>query len=139
MAGVLQLQQFLAQQAVDVAHPEPCVLSTDPLRNIPGVDPVVLTAIEERMRFGTTVELSPMTCLGPSLKTGNSPKLYYDVALTRTLLKKAIDKGRIILWPSGGPLPHFVSALSVASVLSAGSRSVVLLKQLHIAIWLRNA
>jgi hypothetical protein len=92
MASVLQIQQFLAQQAVDAAHPEPCLLSTAPLRNVPGVDLDVIAAIEERMRVGTTVELDPLACLGPSFTTENSPKMYYDTAI----LKKI---GRSFLFP----------------------------------------
>jgi hypothetical protein len=122
MASVLQIQQFLAQQAVDAAHPEPCLLSTAPLRNVPGVDLDVIAAIEERMRVGTTVELDPLACLGPSFTTENSPKMYYDIALTRSLLQKALTKGRIIPWPVGGPLPHFVSALSVAFRFVSGEQ-----------------
>jgi hypothetical protein len=122
MADILQTQHFLAQQAVNDAHPEPCLLSTAPLCDIPNVDFSVLAAIEERMRMGTTVELDPLTCIGPSFVTENSPKMYYDVALTRTLLQKALTKGRIILWPSGGPLPHFVSALSVAFRFVSGKQ-----------------
>jgi hypothetical protein len=66
------------------------------------------------MRNGTTVELDPISCLGDSIATENSPKMYYDILLSRNLLNKAIAKGRIIPWPVGEPLPHFVSALSVA-------------------------
>jgi hypothetical protein len=122
MASYLLLQQNLAQQAVDLAHPEPCLLSALPLRNIADLDRDIIAAIEERMRFGTTVELDPLTCLGPSFTTENSPKMYYDVALTRSLLEKAIAKGRIIPWPPGGPLPHFVSALSVAFRFVSGEQ-----------------
>ncbi len=114
MASYLQAQQSLAQLAVQLSNPEPCLLSTLPLHNIAGLDRNFIFAIEERMRVGATVELDSLSCLGPSFTTENSPKMYYDVALTRTLLEKAIAKGRIIPWPPGGPLPHFVSALSVA-------------------------
>jgi hypothetical protein len=77
------------------------------------------------MRFGTTVELDPIACLGPSFVTENSPKMYYDVALTRNLLAKAIAKGRIIPWPPGGPLPHFISAMSVAFRFVSGEQKRV--------------
>ncbi len=80
----------------------------------------VLSAIEERMRFGTTVELDSVSCLGPPIAVENSPKMYYDVNLTRSLLRKAIQKGRIIPWPVNGPLPHFVSAMSVAFRFNSG-------------------
>jgi hypothetical protein len=121
-AKYLQHQQELAQRAVDLSCPEPCLLTSRPLRNLPGIDSGVVAAIEERMRFGTTVELDPVACLGPSFVTVNSPKMYYDVALTRSLLAKAIAKGRIIPWPPGGPLPHFVSAMSVAFRFLSGEQ-----------------
>jgi hypothetical protein len=85
-----------------------------------GLDPAVVSAIEDRMRFGTTVELDPESCLGPPIVVENSPKMYYDVALTRILLGKAIQKGRIIPWPTNGPLPHFISAMSVAFRFHSG-------------------
>jgi hypothetical protein len=110
----LHEQQELAQRAVILARPEPCLLTTRPLHRLRAIDSTIISAIEERMRIGTTVELDPFKCLGPSIASENSPRMYYDIALTRSLLQKAIAKGRIIPWPSGGPLPHFVSALSVA-------------------------
>jgi hypothetical protein len=121
-ASYLLEQQNLAQLAVDRARPEPCLLSSLPLRNIIGVDRDIVAVIEERMRFGTTVELDPLSTLGPSFTTENSPKLYYDVVLTRSLLRKAIAKGRIIPWPSGGPLPHFISAMSIAFRFVSGEQ-----------------
>jgi hypothetical protein len=122
MASYLQMQQNIAQKAVDLARPEPCLLSTLPLYDIACLDNDIVAAIEERMRFGATVELDPLSCLGPAFTTENSPKMYYDVALTRTLLEKAIVKGRIIPWPPGCPLPHFVSALSVAFRFVSGEQ-----------------
>jgi hypothetical protein len=121
-AKYLQHQQELAQQAINSSRPEPCLLTSRPLCNLPGVDGVVIAAIEERMRFGTTVELDPVACLGPSFVTVNSPKMYYDITLTRSLLAKAIAKGRIIPWPPGGPLPHFISAMSVAFRFLSGEQ-----------------
>jgi hypothetical protein len=121
-AKYLQHQQELAQQAINLSRPEPCLLTSRPLCNLPGVDGVVIAAIEERMRFGTTVELDPVACLGPSFVTVNSPKMYYDITLTRSLLAKAIAKGRIIPWPPGGPLPHFISAMSVAFRFLSGEQ-----------------
>jgi hypothetical protein len=124
-ARYLQQQQEIAQYAVDSSKPEPCLLTTRPLRNLPGIDSTVIDAIEERMRFGTTVELNPHACLGPSFVTENSPKIYYDINLTRNLLAKAIAKGRIIPWPPGGPLPHFISAMSVAFRFVSGEQKRV--------------
>ena len=116
----LQIQEQLARIAVLSARPEPCLLSSLPLQSLRGVDLRVGAAIEERMRCGTTVELDAGSCLGPPLAVENSPKMYYDVALTRSLLAKAIQKGRIIPWPANGPLPHFVSAMSVAFRFHSG-------------------
>ena len=69
------------------------------------------------MRFGATVELDSESCIGPPLAVENSPKMYYDVVLTRTLLRKAIQKGRIIPWPTNGPLPQRNPAQLVGRVL----------------------
>jgi hypothetical protein len=116
----LQIQEQLARIAVLSARPEPCLLTSASLLSIHGIDPRIVSAIEERMRFGTTVELDSQACLAPPIAVENSPKLYYDVALTRTLLEKAIQKGRIIPWPPDGPLPHFVSAMSIAFRFHSG-------------------
>jgi hypothetical protein len=116
----LRIQEQLARIAVLSARPEPCLLSSAPLLHIRGIDLDVVSAIEERMRFGTTVELDPESCLGPQIAVENSPKLYYDIAVTRSLLEKAIQKGRIIPWPPNGPLPHFISAMSVAFRFHSG-------------------
>ncbi len=116
----LKIQEQLVRIAVLSARPEPCLLSSRPLWHLKGVDMNVVSAIEERMRFGATVELDSESCLGPPIAVENSPKVYYDVALTRTLLGKAIQKGRIIPWPTNGPLPHFVSAMSVAFRFHSG-------------------
>jgi hypothetical protein len=124
-AQILQHQHKLAQRAVEMSRPEPCLLTTLPLHSIGGIDSAIIAAIEERMRFGTTVELDPIACLGPSFVTENSPKLYYDISLSRSLLAKAIAKGRIIPWPPGGPVPHFISALSVAFRFVSGEQKRV--------------
>lgn len=116
----LQIQEHLTRIAILSACPEPCLLSSRPLGYLDGVDRSIVLAIEERMRFGTTVELDSESCLGPPLAVENSPKMYYDVVLTRALLRKAIQKGRIIPWPMNGPLPHFVSAMSVAFRFHSG-------------------
>src|SRR4051812_30113014 len=82
----LHIQEQLARIAVLSARPELCLLSSVPLRRLSGLDPNIISAIEERMRFGTTVELDAGSCLGPPIAVENSPKLYYDVTLTRSLL-----------------------------------------------------